>query len=97
MIRYAEVFLPEEAEKNKGIYYDGRIFVYDEDTYLVSVSHSEIVSKSSSIAWEDGGKDKEQAVVIHYVDGGEATLYLSGLIRPDYQPASDQEEQEAAN
>ena len=63
----------------------GRIYVYDEDTYLVSVSHSEIASKSSSIAWEDGGGDKEQAVVIHYVDGGESAFYLSGLIQPDYQ------------
>ncbi|MDE5598926.1 MAG: hypothetical protein K2J04_14005, partial [Lachnospiraceae bacterium] len=47
-IRYTEVFLPEEAEKNGnpnyGIYYDGRIYVYDEDTYLLSVTHSEIAS-----------------------------------------------------
>lgn len=87
MIRYAEVFQPEEAEKNNGIYYDGRIFVYDEDTYLVSVTHSEIVSESESIEWEDGSGDREQALVIHYVDGGESAFYLSGLIQPDYQPA----------
>lgn len=87
MIRYAEVFQPEEAEKNNGIYYDGRIFVYDEDTYLVSVTHSEIVSESESIEWEDGSDDREQALVIHYVDGGESAFYLSGLIQPDYQAA----------
>lgn len=87
MIRYAEVFQPEEAEKNNGIYYDGRIFVYDEDTYLVSVTHSEIVSESESIEWEDGSGDREQALVIHYVDGGESVFYLSGLIQPDYQAA----------
>ena len=87
MIRYAEVFLPEEAEKNEGIYYDGRIYVYDEDTYLVSVTHSEIVSESESIEWENGDGDKEQALVIHYADGGESTFYLSELIQPDYQPA----------
>ena len=86
MIRYAEVFLPEEAKKNGGIYYDGRIYVYDEDTYLVSVTHSEIASESKSIEWEDGGRDKEQALVIHYADGGESTFYLSELIQPDYQP-----------
>lgn len=84
MIRYAEVFLPEEAEKNKGIYYDGRIYVYDEDTYLVSVTHSEIVSESESIEWENGDGDKEQSLVIHYVDGGESAFYLPGLIQPDY-------------
>ncbi|MDE7249067.1 MAG: hypothetical protein K2N82_04110 [Lachnospiraceae bacterium] len=87
MIRYAEVFLPEEAENNKGIYYDGRIYVYDEDTYLVSVTHSEIIEKSRSIALENGDGDEKQALVIHYVDGGEAAFYLSGLIQPDYQPA----------
>lgn len=86
MIRYAEVFQPEEAEKNNGIYYDGRIFVYDEDTYLVSVTHSEIISESESIEWEDGSSGQEQALVIHYVDGGESAFYLSGLIRPDYRP-----------
>ncbi len=87
MIRYAEVFLPEEAENNKGIYYDGRIYVYDEDTYLVSVTHSEIVSGAESIEWKDSVGDKEQALVIHYADGGESAFYLSGLIQPDYQPA----------
>ena len=87
MIRYAEVFQPEEAENNKGIYYDGRIYVYDEDTYLVSVTHSEIIEKSRSIALENGDGDEKQALVIHYVDGGEAVFYLSGLIQPDYQPA----------
>ena len=86
MIRYTEVFLPEEAEKNKGIYYDGRIYVYDEDTYLVSVTHSEIIEQSSSIALENADGDEKQALVIHYVDGGESVFYLSGLIQPDYQP-----------
>lgn len=84
-IRYGEVFRPEEAEKNNGNYYDGRIYVYDEDTYLVSVTHSEIISKSSSIEWEDGDAGKEQAVVIYYVDGGKSTFFLAGLIQPDYQ------------
>lgn len=83
-IRYAEVFLPEEAEKNNGIYYDGRIYVYDEDTYLVSVTHSEIVAESESIIWEEGDGEKEQAVVICYTDGGKSEFYLSGLIQPDY-------------
>ena len=87
MIRYAEGFLPEEAEKNKSIYYDERIYVYDADTYLVSVTHSEIASESESIEWEDGDGNKEQALVIHYADGGESTFYLSELIQPDYQPA----------
>ena len=88
-LRYAEVFLPEEAEKNLGpnygIYYDGRIYVYDEDTYLVSVTHSEIIFKSSSLEWEDGDGEKEQALIINYVDGGRSGYYLSGLVIPDYQ------------
>lgn len=84
-IRYAEVFLPEEAERNHGIYYDGRIYVYDEDTYLVSVTHSEIVSQSESIEWEDGSEDTEQMIVIHYTGGGYSGYYLSGLIVPDYE------------
>lgn len=87
IIRYAEVFLPEEAESNNGIYYDGRIYVYDEDTYLVSVAHSEIIAQSDSIEWENGDDGENQAVVIRYVDGGQSTFSLSGLIRPDYQPA----------
>ncbi len=84
-IRYAEAFLPEEAERNYGIYYDGRIYVYDEDTYLVSVTHSEIISQSESIEWKDGGEDTEQMIVIHYTDGGYSGYYLSGLIVPDYE------------
>ena len=83
MIRYAEVFQPEEAEKNNGIYYDGRIYVYDEDTYLVGMTHSEIVSESESIEWEDESGGQEQALVIHYVDGGKSAFYLSGLIQAD--------------
>lgn len=85
MLRYAEVYWPEEAAKNQGIYYDGRIYVYDEDTYLISVIHSEIISQSDSIVWEDGSDGKEQALVINYVDGGRSAYYLSGLIIPDYQ------------
>lgn len=84
-IRYAEAFLPEEAERNYGIYYDGRIYVYDEDTYLVSVTHTEFISQSESIEWEDGGEDTEQMFVIHYPGGGYSRYYLSGLIVPDYE------------
>ena len=83
-IRYAEAFLPEEAERNHGIYYDGRIYVYDEDTYLVRVTHSEIILQSESIEWKDGGEDTEQMMVIHYT-GGNSGYYLSGLIVPDYE------------
>ncbi|MBD5530852.1 MAG: hypothetical protein HDQ98_01435 [Lachnospiraceae bacterium] len=83
-IRYAEVFLPLEAEMNNGIYYDGRIYVYDEDTYLVSVTHSEIIDQSESIEWEDGGEDTEPMMVIHYTEGGYSGYYLRGLIVPDY-------------
>ena len=89
MIRYAEVYLPEEAERYQGIiYYDGRIYVYDEDTYLVSVRHTDFIDQSDSIEWENGDGDKEPAVVIHYVDGGRSSYYLSELIQPDYQSAS---------
>lgn len=88
IIRYAEVFLPEEAEKNDGIYYDGRIYVYDEDTYLIRMTHSEMVSESESIAWEDGSKGKEQALVICYADGGRSEYSLSGLIQPEYEKFS---------
>ena len=88
-IRYAEVFMPEEAARNGspnyGIYYDGRIFVYDEDTYLVSVTHSEIVSQSESIEWKNGDGGTEQMLEIHYPDDGYAGYSLSGLIVPDYE------------
>ena len=87
MIRYAEVFREKYARENGGSYYEGRIYVYDEDTYLIGMTSPETsISKSDSIIWEDGGRDKEQALVIHYVDGGELTFYLSELILPDYQP-----------
>ena len=88
-IRYTEVFLPEEAARNGnpnyGIYYDGRIYVYDEDTYLVSVTHSEIVSQSESIEWENGDEDTEQMLEIHYPDNGYSGYPLSVLIVPDYE------------
>ena len=87
-IRYSEVFLPEEAagngSPNNGIYYDGRIYVFDEDTYLVSVTHTEIVSQSESIEWKNGDGDTEQMLVLHY-PGGYSGYYLSGLITPDYE------------
>ncbi len=83
-IRYAEVF-QEEAERNQGGCYDRRIYVYDEDTYLVRVTHSENPSKSGAIEWEDGAGNRAQAVVIHDADGGKSTFYLSRLIRPDDQ------------
>lgn len=88
-IRYAEVFLSEEAARNGnpnyGIYYDGRIYVFDEDTYLISVTYSEIVSQSESIEWENGDGDMEPVLVIHYTDGGYSAYPLSGLIVPDYE------------
>ena len=87
IIRYAEIFLPEEAERNNGIYYDGRIYVYDEDTYLISVTHSEFIAQSSSIEWENGDGEQKQAVIIRYPDSGKSTYYLSVLIKPDYPPA----------
>ena len=83
-IRYAEVF-QEDAERNQGNCYDRRIYVYDEDTYLVRVTHSENPSKSGAIEWEDGTGNRAQAVVIHDADGGKSTFYLSRLIRPDDQ------------
>ena len=87
-IRYMEVFMPEEAARNgspnNGIYYDGRIYVFDEDTYLVSVTHSEIASQSESIEWKNGDGDTEQMLEIHYPDDGYAGYSLSGLIVPDY-------------
>ncbi|MBD5454224.1 MAG: hypothetical protein HDR30_07925 [Lachnospiraceae bacterium] len=84
-IRYTEVFLPEEAKRNYGIYYDGRIYVYDEDTYLVSVTHSEFISQSESIEWKNGDGDTEQMLEIHYPDGGYSGYPLSVLIVPDYE------------
>lgn len=80
-----------EVEDLEGIHgfflYEGRIYVYDEDTYLIGMTSPETsISKSDSIIWEDGDGNKEQALVIYYVDGGELTLYLSEVIQPDYQP-----------
>ena len=71
-------------KRNHGICYDGRIYVYDEDTYLVRVTHSEIILQSESIKWKDGGEDTEQMMVIHYTDGNSG-YYLRGLIVPDYE------------
>lgn len=89
MLRYAEVFIPEYAERNTGInygvYYDGRIYVYDEDTYLIRVIHSEIASEAESIEWEDGDGKTEQALEVHYPNDGRSIYPLSALIRPDYQ------------
>ena len=88
-IRYTEVFLPEEAARNGspniGIYYDGRIYVYDEDTYLVSVTHTDRASQAESIEWEDGDGDVEPALVFHYPDDGLGGYSLSRLITPDYE------------
>ena len=87
-IRYAEAFTSEEAgendSSNAGSYYDGRIYVFDEDTYLVSVTHSEIASQSESIEWENGDGDMEQILEIHY-PGGYSGYPLSVLITPDYE------------
>ena len=88
-IRYTEVFLPEEAARNGrpniGIYYDGRIYVYDEDTYLVSVTYTDRASQAEIIEWEDGNGDTEPALVFHYPDNGYGGYSLSGLITPDYE------------
>lgn len=88
-LRYAEGFISEEAVRyanpDYGNCYDGRLYVYDEDTYLIRVIHSEIGVAAESIEWDDGDEDREQALVIHDPDGGRATYYLSVLLRPDYQ------------
>lgn len=65
MLRYAEEFKKEMAEYNKGIYYDGKLYVFDEDTYLVWVWQSEIVDPCSGATW----KEDEQELVIHYGEG----------------------------
>lgn len=79
MLRYAEVFLEEAAAHNNGIYYDGRLYVYDEDTYLMQVWHSEHVSQSSSITWED----ENQELVIRYGEGW-SVLPMETLLYRDY-------------
>ena len=74
MLRYAEEFKKEMAVYNKGIYYDGKLYVFDEDTYLTQVWQAEIVDPCSGITW----KDKEQELVIHYGEGS-SVVYADWL------------------
>ncbi len=53
------------AAYNKGIYYDGKLYVFDEDTYLMQVWQAEIVDPCSGITWDD----EKQELVIHYGEG----------------------------
>ncbi len=89
IIRYTEVFMPEETARNGSpnidLYYDGRIYVYDEDTYLVSVTHTDRASQAESIEWEDGDGDTEPGLVFYYPGGGYGGYSLSRLITPDYE------------
>lgn len=85
MLRYMEVFDEEEAASNKGIYYEGWIYVFDEDTYLVGVHPADHCTHASSFTW----KDAEQELLIRYGDSGSWTIPMSGLIRRDYQPAEE--------
>ncbi|GFI04623.1 hypothetical protein IMSAGC005_03475 [Lachnospiraceae bacterium] len=65
MLRYAEQFKKEMAAYNKGIYYDGKLYVFDEDTYLMQVWQAEIVDPCSGITWDD----EKQELAIHYGEG----------------------------
>ncbi len=85
MLRYMEVFDEEMAAYNKGTYYEGWIYVFDEDTYLVGAGRSDFCDHSSGFIW----KDAEQELIIRYGDSGSLTIPMSGLIRRDYQPAEE--------
>lgn len=85
MLRYMEVFDEEMAARNKGTYYEGWLYVFDEDTYLVGVHPSDHCYHSSGFTW----KDAEQELLIRYGDSGSWTIPMSGLIRRDYQPAEE--------
>lgn len=65
MLRYAEEFKKEMAEYNKGVYYDGKLYVFDQDTYLMRVWQSEIVDPCSGVVW----KEEEQELVVYYGEG----------------------------
>ena len=80
-----EVFDEEMAAYNKGTYYEGWIYVFDEDTYLVGAGRSDFCDHSSGFIW----KDAEQELIIRYGDSGSLTIPMSGLIRRDYQPAEE--------
>ena len=85
MLRYGEVFLEEMAVNNNGTYYDGRLFVFDEDTYLIGVHPADHCTPSSSFTW----KDADQELIIRYGDSGSWTIPMSSLINRDYQAAEE--------
>lgn len=90
MIRYAEPYMAEISQRTGETYYEGRIYVYDEDTYLVRKFHTEHCIPAVSIDiedWETDDGDREQSLVVRY-DNGMDGYYLAGLFRPDYQPGS---------
>lgn len=94
MLRYMQNFKEEEAKYNYGVYYDGRLYVYDEDTYLIRVAESDLILPYKDIIWEDSDGDGEKELTIYYQsfydaneEGGYLRIPLSSLIRPDYQPS----------
>lgn len=85
MLRYGEVFLKEMAVHNEEIYYDGRLFVFDEDTYLIGVHLADHCSPSSGFTWNDA----DQELLIRYGDSGSWTIPMSSLICRDYQATEE--------
>lgn len=69
-----------------GYYYEGGLFVYDEDTRLIYVSYSDFISSLSGITMGNL-KDSfptmeydEEGLILHYEGGGEWGIPWEGLI-----------------
>ncbi len=95
MLRYTQIFRKEEANRNGGVYYEGRLCVYDENTYLIRIAESDLILPYKDIIWEDGDGDGEKEITVYYEGmhdadegGGYWRIPSSSLIRPDYVPSN---------
>ena len=110
MLRYAQPLhmfeYPDGRVSNydfsgQKICYDGKLYVFAEDTYLLTVIESEFMDPYDSISWEDWDGDGVRELVIRYKEYietkdnvwewqqiGRSVYRISALITPDWQPES---------
>lgn len=83
-LRYLEIRSWDDAYG--GYYYDGGLFVYDEDTRLTYVGYSDFISSLSGITMgnlKDSFSNMEydeEGLILHYEGGGEWGIPWEGLI-----------------
>ncbi len=72
---YTQDFNEEMAAMNEGVYYEGKLYVFDENKDLVRVWQSEIIDPFSGGTW----KEEEQELVLHYGETGQSVLSMEIL------------------